>query len=268
MTKNSVLAWITPCLILLAASPAHAGWYEVQNFAGVIGTLPVHVSLQTYKEINRNEPGQWRVDGSYYYDAHRVAIPLQGKRQPNGEVQLCEAAAPVSFGESPKVPAATPKHPVVCPITLKVDGAAASGEWRDDKHVFPIALHQTGSLNDTEPGVAKIDGVVEIPIWYHTKTHLLLGVYESSKNCALSMARLRLVNIKTGQLDKEMKFDCGAGTVSTPIYGNVYKADKAGHVTVIFQGGYHGMGDDRDIMIEPWALAPIYSGVLREASVR
>ncbi|MFP3656126.1 hypothetical protein SB777_35040, partial [Burkholderia sp. SIMBA_052] len=92
-------------MILFTASSAHAGWYEIRNYAGTIGSLPVHVSLQTYDDINRNTSGQWRVDGSYYYDAHRVPIPLQGKRQPNGEMQLCEAVEPVSFGDSPTVPA-------------------------------------------------------------------------------------------------------------------------------------------------------------------
>ena len=65
------------------------------------------------------------------------------------------------------------------------------------------------------------------------------------------MTRLRLMNIKSGQVDRELKFDCGAGTVATSIYSNVYRSDNPRHVTVIFQGGYHGMGDDRDVAVEP-----------------
>ncbi|BFG77269.1 hypothetical protein PTKU46_53020 [Paraburkholderia terrae] len=239
------------CVILFTASSAHAGWYEIRNYAGTIGSLPVHVSLQTYDDINRNTSGQWRVDGSYYYDAHRVPIPLQGKRQPNGEMQLCEAVEPVSFGDSPTVPAASPTHPVPCPITLKISDTKASGEWRDGKKVLPIALHQVGSLNDTGLETPRVVGVVEIPMWHRTKNHLLLGVYQSSMDCSLSMVRLRLINIKSGQIDRDLKFDCGAGIVATPIYANVYRADNPRNVTVIFQGGYRGMGDDRDVPVEP-----------------
>lgn len=237
--------------MLLSASSAYAGWYEVRNYTGTIGGLPVHVSLQTYDDINRNDDGRWRVEGSYYYDAHRVPIPLQGKRQPNGEMQLCEAAEPVSFGESPVVPAASPTHPVPCPIAIKVSDAEATGEWRDAKRVLPIALHQVGTLNDTDPSAPAVVGDVDIPMWHHTKSHLLLGVYQSSSDCPLSMAGLRLVNIKSGRTDRELKFDCGAGTVATSIYANVYRAQKPRHVTVLFQGGYHGMGDDRDVKVEP-----------------
>ncbi|RDU99294.1 hypothetical protein [Trinickia dinghuensis] len=250
MKRKLNFSW--SCLILLAAaSSAHAGWYEIENYAGTIGSLPVHLSLQTYDEVDRNEPGQWHVDGSYYYDAHRIPIPLQGKRQPDGTMQLCEAIEPASFSDSPKVPAPSATHPVPCPIALKVSGTEASGEWRDGKNVLPIALHQVGSLNDTDPQHLRVTGVVEIPMWHHTKTHLLLGVYESSKDCPLSMVRLRLVNIKSGRIDREMTFPCGAGIVATPIYANVYRAKNPRYVTVISQGGYHDMGDEKDVAVEP-----------------
>ena len=242
---------IALCTTLLTASVAHAGWYEIRNYVGTIGNLPVHLSLQTYDDINRNESGQWRVDGSYYYDTHRVPIPLQGKRQPDGEMQLCEAVEPVSFGDSSTVPAVSPSHPIACPVALKISGTEASGEWRDGKHVLPISLHQISSLDDTGLDTPRVVGAVEIPMWHHTKDHLLLGVYQSSKDCSLSMVRLRLINIKTGQIDRDLKFDCGTGIVATPIYANVYRAENPHHVTVISQGGYHGMGDDKDVAVEP-----------------
>ncbi|GAB6847948.1 hypothetical protein [Paraburkholderia kururiensis] len=252
MKNKRNLARLALCVFFLAAtSLALAGWYDIDNYAGTIGSLPIHVSLQTYDDVHRDEPGQRRVDGSYYYDTHRIPIPLQGKRQPDGTIQLCEANAPTSSADSPTVPAASATHPVPCPITLKIIGTGASGEWRDDKRVLPIALHQVGSLNDTGLQPVRLDGVVEVPMWYHTKNHLLLGVYDSSKDCPLSMARLRLVNLRSGRIDKEMKFPCGTGVVSTPIFGNVYRAGTPRHVTVMFQGGYHGMGDDRDVAVEP-----------------
>jgi hypothetical protein len=97
MTVKHFLLSVAPCLLLVVASSAYAGWYQVRNYAGTIGSFPVHVSLQTYDYINHNEPTQWRVDGSYYYDAHRIPIPLQGKRKPDGQMTLCEASHSRSF---------------------------------------------------------------------------------------------------------------------------------------------------------------------------
>jgi hypothetical protein len=250
MKSKPPFSRIALCATLFATSAAHAGWYEVRNYAGTIGNAPVHVSLQTFDNLNKNEPAQWRVDGSYYYDAHRIPIPLQGKRQPDGKMQLCEATVPASFGDSPVVPKASPANPVPCPITLTVADAGASGEWNDGKKTLPITLRQVASLNDTAINAPRVDGTVEIPMWHHTKNYLLLGVYQASKDGLLSMTGLRLVNIKSGHVDKDIKLD-GAGTVATSIYANVYRGADTRHVTVIFEGGDHGMGDDRDVLIEP-----------------
>lgn len=65
------------------------------------------------------------------------------------------------------------------------------------------------------------------------------------------MIRLRLVNIKSGLIDRDMKFDCGTGVVATSIYANVYRANNPRYVTVISQGGYHGMGNDEDVAVDP-----------------
>lgn len=65
------------------------------------------------------------------------------------------------------------------------------------------------------------------------------------------MIRLRLVNIKSERIDREMRFDCGTGLVATSIYANVYRAKNPSYATVIFRGAFHGMGDDRDVAVEP-----------------
>lgn len=149
------------------------------------------------------------------------------------------------------VPAAAPTRPVPCPIALSVGDTAASGEWRDGKNVLPIALQQGRTLVDTGPDAPRVARVVEVPMWHRTKSHMLLGVYRSSAECTLSMVGLRLVNIKNGQVDKELKFGCDAGTAATPIFANVYRAGNPRHVTMLCQGGYRGMGDDRDVAAEP-----------------
>lgn len=122
------------CVPLIAvATSADAGWYEIRNYVGTIGRIPVHLSLQTHDDADQNQSDHWRVDGSYYYDAHRIPIPLQGKRQLNGEMQLCEAAEPVSFGDSPKLHSASPTHPTSCPIALKISDSGAEGQARRKK---------------------------------------------------------------------------------------------------------------------------------------
>lgn len=251
MTLKRFLFGLALCALFAVASSAHAGWYEVRSYAGTIGSVPVHVSLQTYDYINRNQPTQYHIDGSYYYDAHRIPIPLQGHRQPDGQMVLCEALEPTSFGEGPRVPVRSPQHPEPCPITLKVTDNGAVGEWNDGRKRLSIALHQVGRLDDTLNDALVLDGVVEIPMWHHTKNYLLLGVYQRSKDCSVSMVGLRLVNIASGKVDNTLTFDDCSGTVATSIYTNVYRSENPGYVTVIAPGGYHGMGEDNDIGIEP-----------------
>jgi molybdopterin-binding protein len=74
-------------------------------------------------------------------------------------------------------------------------------------------------------------------MWYHTKTHMLLGVYQTSKDCGLSMSHLRLVNIATGRVDNDIDLDCGAGLLMTSIFENVSRAATAHQVTVEFGRG-------------------------------
>ena len=250
MTTKRVLC-LAPYLMLVATSPARAGWYEIKNYVGTVGSVPVHMSLQTYDYLNHDQPSQLHIDGSYYYDAHRIPIPLQGNRKPDGQMVLCEASEPASFAEEPRVPASSPQHPDPCPITLKITDIGATGVWNDGKRNLPIALRQVGSLDDTVNSRPLLDGVVEIPMWHHTKSHMLLGIYQLSKDCAISMVSLRLINIASGTVDKTLTFDDCYGTIATSIYTGVYRSKKPGRVTVIAPGGYHGMGEDKDIAIEP-----------------
>ncbi|MFK4446847.1 hypothetical protein ABH944_007058 [Caballeronia udeis] len=90
MKRKRNFSCITLCVISFAASSAHAGWYEITNYAGTIGSVPVHMSLQTYDDINRNEPGQWRVNGSYYYDTTALYLK-RTRRKLNCRIGLSKA---------------------------------------------------------------------------------------------------------------------------------------------------------------------------------
>ncbi|WP_334001957.1 hypothetical protein [Burkholderia cepacia] len=230
-----------------ASAASYAGWYEVVNYTGTIGTTPVHVSLQTYDAINHNDAGRWRVDGSYYYDAHRKPIPLQGRREPDGRMTLCEASPPASNADSPVVPAASPSRPKPCPIALNVAGQTATGTWDDGRKTLPITLNEVGRLNDNDQDHIRLDGAVDIPMWYRTKTHMLVGVYALSDKCGLAMQSLRAVNIATGRIDRTIALDCDAGMVMTSIYANVADARRAGYVSVEYRGGK--MGYEQDVSL-------------------
>ena len=227
-----------PFGLLLWISSAHAGWYEVRSYVGTIGAEPVHVSLQTFDYINHGEPAQWRVEGSYYYDALHVPIPIKGQRQPDGSMVLCEAVAPPSTADSLSVPAPSAANPVPCPISLTRSDQGAVGEWKGVKQTLPIALRQVGRLDNTAQPL--VEGVVEVPMWYHTQGHLLLGVYRSSRHCPVSMLQLRLVNTRSGHIDRSIAFPCQAGMIMTSIYANVSPGPEEGQVTVGFQGGRMG----------------------------
>ncbi|VWB27752.1 putative lipoprotein [Burkholderia arboris] len=234
---------------LLACAPAvsFAGWYEIANYTGTIGNAPVHVSLQTYDAINHNDAGRWRVDGSYYYDAHRKPIPLRGHREPDGRMTLCEASSPASNADSPVVPAASPARPKPCPIALTVAGKTATGTWDDGRNTLPITLNEVGRLNDNDQDHPQLDGTVEIPMWYRTKTHMLVGAYALSDKCGVAMQSLRAVNIATGRIDRTIALGCDAGMVMTSIYANVADARRAGYVSVEFRDGK--MGYEQDVSL-------------------
>lgn len=241
-----------PLLALVALplliSPARASWYDVKNYVGTVGDAPVHVSLQTFSSIVRGEPVPLDAEGSYYYDARRIPIPLHGQRQPDGRITLCEGRPSRAKMKPVAEPGSTAARQVACPITLKIADDEAHGIWSDRKSRLPIVLHQVGSIDPTITAYPSLDGVIEIPMWHHTKKHLLLGVYQSSENCPGSMLRLRLVNIATGRTDGDIPLACEAGMIMTSIYANVSRGPTEHQVTVHFQGGKWGSEKVVDIV--------------------
>ncbi|WP_446901166.1 hypothetical protein [Burkholderia sp. YIM B11467] len=238
---------------LFACVPAasYAGWYEIANYTGTIGNAPVHVSLQTYDALDRNDAGRWRIDGSYYYDAHRKPIPLQGHREPDGRMTLCEASPAASNAEAPVVPPESPSHPKPCPIALNLTGKTATGTWDDGRKTLPITLNEVGRMNDNDRDHLQLDGAVDIPMWYRTKTHMLVGVYTLSDSCGIAMRSLRAVNIATGHIDRTIPLDCDAGMVMTSIYANVTDARRAGYVSVEFRDSKMGYEQDVSLGLAP-----------------
>ncbi|NWD74495.1 hypothetical protein HX890_10285 [Pseudomonas gingeri] len=228
---TSLLLGLLACLPLAA----WAGWYEVRNYTGTFGDHPVHVSLQTYVSLQQDKLG--KVDGSYYYDKHLIPIALHGKQQTENQLTLCEE----------------PDNQ--CPITLTVTEQGASGIWSDGKRALPISLQQVGRLDNTDDSKQLFEGIVEIPMWSHTKNRMFLGVYgiegaeDQNQSPYITMKAIKEIEIKTGRLVRTLDVDDQAGLLMTPIYMNVEAAVQSKGLSLMIQhsDGHMGYDENRDI---------------------
>ncbi|WP_338525248.1 hypothetical protein NUH87_06295 [Pseudomonas batumici] len=232
MKKITSLSFL---LLTCLPLPGWAGWYEVRNYTGTLGSHSVHMSLQTYVWLLQSNPG--KVDGSYYYDEHRIPIALHGKQQAENQLALCE--------EPDKK----------CPITLTVTEQGASGTWSDGKRTLPINLQQVGRLDNTGENNQLLEGNVEIPMWSHTKDRMFLGVYgvqapaETYQEPYVTMKSIKEIEIKTGRLLRTLDTDDMAGLLMTPIYMNVEASVQSNGVNLLIQHGGGRMGYDEDRVI-------------------
>jgi len=222
-------------LLTCLSLPSWAGWYEVRNYTGTLGSHSVHMSLQTYVWLQQGKPG--KVDGSYYYDEHRIPIALHGEQQAENQLALCEEP-----GKK-------------CPITLTVTDQGASGTWNDGKRTLPINLQQVGRLDNTDESKQLLEGSVEIPMWSHTKDRMFLGVYgvqalaETYQVPFITMKTIKEVEIKTGRLVRTLDVDDMAGLLMTPIYMNVEASVQGKGLNLLIQHGGGRMGYDESRII-------------------
>jgi len=237
-------AMVTFAVYLMQAE-ALAGWYEIHNYTGNIGTLPVHVSLQNYAYVS--ESREWRIEGSYYYDRHRIPIPLLGTVAPSGEMTLCEAEAPNRPYDGARVPHPSKAHPNSCPLALTQTAEGVGGLWDDGRHRLPVTLKQIGSLDNRHNDQLQLGGVVEIPMWFHPRGGMLVGIYTDEPDCGITMSHVRLVSVDNGSTVGEWPLECGAGMLMTTVYENVARAAKSGQVVVEFVGGKMGYEELLDL---------------------
>lgn len=203
-------------LLLLTSYVNGAGWYKVKNYSGYIDKYPIHISLQHYKDFGSG----LQFVGSYYYDSQLKPIPLYGRYNKDGNVELCEIHANVDFnsvfvqGTKEKIDTDS------CQFLLTLSASGAIGEWRNKNIKLAINLKMIGNIGDAND--VRISGIAEIPFWGQTQRHSFIGVYESSAS------GIEINKIKV--LDKLFKkivytFDpqeiCEFGFIMTPIYMNV-----------------------------------------------
>ena len=228
------------CLLLLSQK-AFAGWYQVENYEGSIGSNPVHLSLQRYDSFGSGIT----VEGSYFYDAKQSPIAIYGKAD-GSKLALCEIADDKEFQRVMVMGSKTPVDTTGCPFSLDVTDKGATGTWSKDK--LAVMLKKVASLDDT--GEGKIDGTVEIPFWAQTATDRFAGVYAKT-DAGICMTKMQVIKKRRGKVAQEIMFgdDCTAGTLMTPIYMNVEKWVEAGKdvISVHFNSG--GAGSEVDYVL-------------------
>jgi hypothetical protein len=225
-------AEVPPASFLL---PPRRGESELLTGGGKTVLIVVSVSL-----VRRAQVPLWQSSGVQWI------IPYAEW----GERADCRATDELQG--QPVVPQGTKGGSNNCQFHISVEGLSATGQWVSPAKTLPINLHQVAYLDGTDDNHFRFGGPLEIPMWYHTKKDLLVGIYTtdaSDEDCLLSMAALRLVNVKTGAIDRVIEFDCGAGNIATVIYSNVFKSETPGSVVVELMGGDHGMGQDSDVKL-------------------
>jgi hypothetical protein len=243
MFRTGIHALCHAAIAFLAfhCSTASAGWYQIKNYEGTIGTAPVHLSLQAYDKLKQ---GDARLTGSYYYNAHRIPLKLDGIHSASGEMTLCEST--IKAGDDVDN-ASKPR----CTITLNAAPDGLQGRWKDGAASLDIRLHQVGSLDNNQD--ERIDGKVDIPMWYHTRKAMFIGVYQKSSKCEqIVMTNIRIGSTANGSVLDTLRLDSGeAGTLMTDIYRNVEYGVKPRNVTIHYGGGK--MGHDELAPLKPAA---------------
>lgn len=232
MTIKSAIALAA----LFFATHAHAGWYVVDNYAGTLGSMPVHVSLQEYDSYGSG----LTIKGSYYYDKYHAPIPLYGKRT-SDRIELCEVHTSEEYEHAliEGTKAGFDTH--ACPFSLNVEGGDLRGEWRQGKKRYPVTLKNTGSLdNRTQEQITGQQ--IAIPFWGQTATHSFIGLYEQKAD-RIEINRIDVVNKKTGNVDQTLnpqQYRCDFGFFMTAIYQNIEADNHSDRVTLNY---YSQKGD-------------------------
>lgn len=105
-------------------------------------------------------------------------IPLYGKYNEVGNVELCETHAAADFN-SVFVQGTNEQFDTgSCQFLLTLSASGAVGKWRASNKNFAVNLQMSGSLDNTNNGY--LNGIMKIPFWGQIQQHSFIGVYESS----------------------------------------------------------------------------------------
>lgn len=226
---KSLFACICSVIFLLLNGTAYAGWYQITNYQGTIGSYPVHLSLQYYESFGSGLVFR----GSYYYDRRQSPIPLYGKYNADGNAELCEVHDKNEF----QVMVYGRKEgfdTTGCNLLLTLTSSGAEGIWRNDKTTLEVKLQRTGLLDNTgaEP---VISGDIEVPFWGQTSQHSFRGIYTAAEY-GLTVSSINVIEKRTGKQVQQLlphEAGCDFGFLMTPVYMNLEDFTHAGQEQVM-----------------------------------
>lgn len=209
--------------LLLSGGKAAAGWYHVENYEGLAGPEPIHLSIQRYDGFGSGIT----IEGSYYMDAKRSPVAIYGTAK-GSKLTLCEISSAKQFHRVIVMGSKKPVDTSRCRLSLTLDESGAAGEWIKNSTKYPVTLRKVAALDDIGDG--KIDGTVEIPFWAQTRSYMFLGIYANAGS-GICMQKLQVINKSSKDVAQEIVLadnNCGAGMLMTPIYMNVEKDQTKG----------------------------------------
>lgn len=199
-------------LCLIVAASVKAGWYTCYTFKGVIGTYPIHLSIQLLPGYSGN-PKAMNIKGVYVYDTFNNPIELDGLLETGNHAVIKELAG--------KQPAAV--------FDFILSGNSIKGSWRSLKtgKSLPLQLEKTGELVDTTD--ASVIPPIEILQSASLKNKYLVGVYsKTALESRAHMDKLKIIDKATNIVFQEIDFskvETATGNVWTIIYGNTMVED-------------------------------------------
>ncbi|WP_439860423.1 hypothetical protein [Pseudomonas sp. MBLB4136] len=239
MLRKYFLMYSLHISLLLFVSHANgAGWYQVKNYSGHIGKYPVTISLQHYKNFGSG----LEFNGSYYYNKQLKPIPLYGKQNKDGNIELCETHSSSDFNSIFIQGTQENINTSACHFLLTLTTSGAVGEWRRGNKKLTVNLSMIGSLDNTENG--NLNGTMEVPFWGQTLQHSFIGVYEPS-NSGVKITKIKVINRNSEKLVQEFnpQESCDFGFFMTPIFMNIDSLHSTNREEVILNCGTPQGGD-------------------------
>ncbi|PAU64469.1 hypothetical protein [Pseudomonas indica] len=202
--------------LLFSTHTYGAGWYDVKNYIGHIGAYPIHISLQRYEGFGSGI----EFEGSYYYDNQLKPIPIYGRHNKHGDIELCEIHTADEFNSVLTHGSKDVFDTDNCQFALTFNEQGAKGIWRNNKKKYPVQLNLVGSLNNTDGDI--LNGIMEIPFWGQTHKHSFIGIYQSS-DLGIEVIRIDIINKDSKKVVQQLnpQDNCDFGFTMTPIYMNV-----------------------------------------------
>lgn len=206
-------------IFLCGTAGANQSWYQVENYAGTLGELPVHLSVQQY-DFSKNS----NIRGVYYYDKYRSPIALYGIKT-DSSISLCEAHSKVeqeSYNENSDRIDFTR-----CPFQLTEDNGTLKGAWKNERRQYPVMLRRIATMSPTS-----VQGTLDIPFLGQTEKHAFLGRYEAADN-NITIDKVQVVDKasgKTVQIIDPTLYGCDFGFYMTTIYRGIEDEDDKSQV--------------------------------------